>query len=201
MAVDVGTPAERSGRKSDFLYRGNSMRMVFRDGDGILVDKCRYEELRPGDVVCFILGERRTVHRLIDREGRTCGDNNDRIDPGSLTADKLVGRVSAFRRGRRTFHVHGGSRGMLEFRLHRARRRTVRAAAKLFSPLRGVTGFLAEASGRPRLESYPGRKLLYWHGILLASCLEDGKITPRSRWTWLFRPEKIGKYFEDQGNS
>ncbi len=191
-----------TARKSDFLYRGESMRMVFRDGDGILIEECDFPELCSGDIVCFTLGKIRAVHRLVDAaSGLTGGDNNIVYDSEKLTPETFIGRVSAFRRGEKIFPVTRGRRGMREYRLHQFRLRLRLTGRRILAPLRLVTGYIAGMICRPKLEKYGDREVLYWCGRVLASRSGNGKINIRGGWARLFPGAQIRKYFEKKGNN
>jgi hypothetical protein len=100
-------------------YHGISMCGTFRLGDLLLIDSAAIEDLRRGDVVAFrrsSTGDRtyQVVHRIqaFTPEGLiTRGDRSCAADLAPVTAEDLIGRVSAVERDGETRPVLGGWRG------------------------------------------------------------------------------------------
>ncbi len=121
-------------------YHGSSMGGTFRPGDRLSVMPVDFARLRRGDVVVFLPpgGEAlETVHRVVATcaEGLvTRGDNNPFADSQPLSAAELVGRVTHAQRGRRTWRVADGWRGLLRARLLRLRFPLYRLAVWLGGP-------------------------------------------------------------------
>jgi hypothetical protein len=121
-------------RQQRFLYRGISMRLLFRPGDSLEVTPISLEQIRVGDVIIFrsikvVEEDNWTVHRVIlhRRDGLvTQGDNNLRPDIALVTADNLVGVVRTYERNGRTRRVTGGRGGLLYSRSMRRLRWLIR---------------------------------------------------------------------------
>ncbi len=105
-------------------YRGCSMEGTFCVGDGLTVESVSLAELHLGDVVIYrtLNGQGETVelvHRIVGvvPGGLVAqGDSNPCPDPGLVTAENLVGRVTHVERGGRTRSVSGGWLGLLRVR-------------------------------------------------------------------------------------
>jgi hypothetical protein len=130
-----------------YAYRGGSMLGTFRPGDRIPVEPASLDEIRPGDVVAWRgVGSdgaaERIVHRVVGlRPGGlvTRGDHRLGNDPGLVTAETLLGRVTRVERGGRVRPVRGGGLGLARARLLHARLRARILAGRL---ARGPYGWL-----------------------------------------------------------
>ena len=119
-----------------FLYRGLSMRLLFRPGDSLAVTPISLEQIRVGDIIIFrnITASEEgawTVHRVIMQRGDglvTQGDNNPLPDINCVTVDNLVGAVCTYERYGRTRPVRGGRGGLLYSQFMRRLRWLVRQA-------------------------------------------------------------------------
>ncbi len=167
-------------RPDFFLYRGDSMRMVFRPGDKLLMDDCGFEELENGDVVCFT-GENdvQVVHRLVGKsDGITWGDNNLHPDKRRLEKANFIGRVAwrdSVSGGKQ--RIAGGKRGMVLFFIHQRRLHLRRLASILLNPAKTLLRAAVWRCGGGRaafsLETFGCRKVLLWHGRIIAG--NDGR--------------------------
>ncbi|MDW8042372.1 MAG: signal peptidase I [Nitrososphaerota archaeon] len=88
------------------VVASGSMRPVLHEGDILLIEGVRFEEVRAspidGDVVVYRrpYDGRLIVHRAVARDGRaivTKGDANSSPDPMPVTPDMLVGRWTGFK--------------------------------------------------------------------------------------------------------
>lgn len=114
----LGHSANRKskGRGLVFPYRGVSMHGTFRYGDTLIVTPVAIQDLRRGDVVAFhapktTFPSHKIAHRVQARttDGLiTRGDQCDSTDPTIVTAQNLIGRVSAVEREGETRPVLGG---------------------------------------------------------------------------------------------
>ena len=123
----------------EFLYRGNSMRRVFRPGDRLRTQAIPPEDFRRGDIAAFFpKGPDRpgTVHRVIGFEDGalvTMGDNNAAPDRRRVTAaDRPELVVSGNRWDGAAFAVPRGGAGMAQFRFNRLRRAVRNTAGRIF---------------------------------------------------------------------
>jgi len=120
------------------IYRGNSMRMVFRTGDFLIPEKVEFSRLKPGDVVCFgAAGGRHVVHRVLRRtpEGLvTIGDNNLRPDREIVTPAMNPVRIVAADRNGKLIPVSRGKWGLICFFWHRVRIHSRRAIGRCVRP-------------------------------------------------------------------
>jgi signal peptidase I len=76
---------------------GTSMRPAIAPGDILLVERCAFHTLNPGDIVLFTDRRRIFAHRLLESRGPfvvTRGDSNWRPDPPTHES-QILGRVSA----------------------------------------------------------------------------------------------------------
>lgn len=110
------------------IYRGDSMRRVFRPGDLLRGEWLTAAQAEIGDIIAFdsVRGGV-TVHRVIarTRDGklRTMGDNNPCPDFTPVEPDAQVLRIVAVGGGDSEERpVSGGKTGMAEFRRNRRRR-------------------------------------------------------------------------------
>ncbi len=110
-------------------YHGCSMAGVFRQGDCLIVETIPFASLAPGDVIIFRQSsggaEINVVHRVIAQHGQaliTQGDQSVRPDP-PVTADRLIGRVTACIRQASRHTVAGGPDGLLVAQQARRRKR------------------------------------------------------------------------------
>lgn len=82
-----------------------SMSPTFNRGDAVVVRKltdAEKQELKEGDIIQFISGTRYVVHRIYDITNDeygnklfiTKGDNNNTIDSGTVSLDRVIGKVS-----------------------------------------------------------------------------------------------------------
>ena len=122
----------------EFLYRGNSMRRVFRPGDRLRTTAIPLRDFRRGDIAVFFpkgTEQPGIVHRVIGFEGDalvTMGDNNAAPDRRRVTAaDRPEKVVAGTRWEGAAFAVRNGRSGMAQFRLNRLRR-AVRTAEENF---------------------------------------------------------------------
>ena len=100
------------------VYTGSSMSPVLKTLDTIHVLLCKNKQTRRGDVIVFSPPDSNNmvVHRVVSISGqglRTRGDNNNDIDPWSLSPDRIVGRVFQRQRGNRRLTIYGGTTGLL----------------------------------------------------------------------------------------
>ena len=110
------------------IYRGLSMRSVFRPGDRLEITPTTLAKLRRGDIVIFwnhdpTARSNRTVHRVIRTVPGgviTRGDNNNQEDDIVVPAADLVGRVTHRERDGRVRRIQGGWPGLLYANLFRA---------------------------------------------------------------------------------
>jgi len=92
-------PATLGGDVSYVIVDGRSMEPTYQDGDLVLVRRASGYEA--GDVIAFRAGGRfddptRIIHRIVGGtpDGFTTqGDNRDRTDPWSPTADDIIGKA------------------------------------------------------------------------------------------------------------
>lgn len=96
----AGTAASRPAYRFTTVTTGRSMLPTFGEAEVVMVELCRFGDLRTGDTVIYWHdGTRQFVHhRLMQRDatdGRwLCrGDNNPGQDTGRFTADEFVGRT------------------------------------------------------------------------------------------------------------
>lgn len=105
---------EDSSSKKKFIYRGNSMHAIFRQGH-VLYVRPESKKPRPGDVVVFRRGEEFVVHRVntITPNGlQTRGDNNLRFDDFPIDEKLIVGIVNRVDDGKKARPVIGGLLGL-----------------------------------------------------------------------------------------
>ena len=131
ISSDGFTPARMISKY--ILYTGPSMNPLLQAGDGLEVVPYGEQPVRRGDVIVYPhpFESRNIVHRVIAAgpEGfRTRGDNNSEIDPYWIPCESILGRVTTFRRGKKTRIVQGGLPGLALHHLFLFRRR-VRACA------------------------------------------------------------------------
>ena len=96
------------------VYRGDSMRGTFQDGDRLRIEEAPFDFLRPGDVVAFHSGDKAVVHRIARRTEagfRTRGDASLRCDSAPLSPDHLIGMVTERDRRGVCSTVVGDARG------------------------------------------------------------------------------------------
>ncbi len=102
----------------EMVYTGSSMFPALKASDTIHVLLCEGKQIRRGDVIVFSppAGNDMVVHRVVsisDQGLRTRGDNNNDIDPWSLSPGRIVGRVVCAQRGKRLLTIYGGTSGLL----------------------------------------------------------------------------------------
>jgi signal peptidase len=103
--------------KPEFInFMGPSMKPTLKPGDGLKVIPYNGRKIRRGDVIVFLSPKdnHKITHRVlsIDSQGiRTRGDNNNKIDPETISPDKVLGRVVYAERGNRRRRVFGGPVG------------------------------------------------------------------------------------------
>lgn len=157
-----------------FPYRGSSMRGTFRPGDLLRVTPIALQDLRCGDVVAFRRpGTARPGHQVAHRvqarkvEGLvTRGDQCRTIDRAIVTAQDLIGRVSAVEREGETRPVLSGRWGQTWAVALRLWRRLAPAVGWPYRRLR--SSGLARTLWRPqlaqiRLETEVGPMIKYIH--------------------------------------
>lgn len=103
-AAELLITALEAGRVVEFRVESDSMWPYFPVGTLLEVDPVRPEKLHFGDCVLYVVDSEIWVHRLVgfgQSEGgryfRTKGDHRLLFD-GRIPADRLIGRVRAFRR-------------------------------------------------------------------------------------------------------
>lgn len=99
-------------------YTGSSMSPALKALDTIHVLLCEGKQIRRGDVIVFSPPDSKdmVVHRVVsisDRGLMTRGDNNNEIDPWSLSSERIIGRVVRAQRKNRLLTIYGGTRGLL----------------------------------------------------------------------------------------
>jgi hypothetical protein len=93
----AGTMASQSGLPGSFLLRGvgTSMQPIIGEGTIIVVVPTKWEDLKTDDIVVYKTPVGRLVaHRLVRLDGDHWiikGDNNNEIDPYTVTRDNLLG--------------------------------------------------------------------------------------------------------------
>ena len=104
-----------------FRYQGRSMWPVFQDGDLLEHLPCSFDELHVGDCVAYRINERYVVHRVVAKKGvlTTRGDAMPQQDQETVTADQVMGRVTAKHRFGQRLKVKSGWAGYLEGRVYR----------------------------------------------------------------------------------
>ncbi len=125
--------------EGELFCRGDSMRPLFRPGDRIRFIPCRAEEVRPGDVIIFVLSwqTERVVHRVISAgpDGiRTRGDANPHADSWIVWQADLVGRAVEVERRGKLMPVAGGLAGRQLAACIRAARRADHLASYILTP-------------------------------------------------------------------
>jgi signal peptidase I len=96
-ALNTGTRVSQLGLPGSFLLRGvgPSMEPIIGNGTIIVVMPTKWEDLREDDIVVYRTPSGKLVaHRLVRLEGDQWiikGDNNDEIDPYTVTRDNLLG--------------------------------------------------------------------------------------------------------------
>lgn len=95
--------SDPSGQVLYFNIIGPSMRPLLKPGDLLFVVPYRGARVRRGDVVVFSPpgGRGLITHRVVSGRGniwRTCGDNNDRVDPWPLATENIIGKVTHVQR-------------------------------------------------------------------------------------------------------
>ncbi|MBI5958811.1 MAG: hypothetical protein HY866_08755 [Chloroflexi bacterium] len=102
------------------FYRGSSMRSTFRVGDCLKVNRVPLSVVRPGDVVVYIIPEysnpdrNKVVHRVVRCVPGgliTRGDDNQLRDMSVVLEEHLIGCVTHYERGSKTYRVIGGPLG------------------------------------------------------------------------------------------
>jgi ATP-binding cassette subfamily B protein len=90
-----------------YKMRGNSMYPTLKAGDAGLVEKCKPEDLKVGDIVVFKLNDLLVGHRLINisiqngiRIFTAKGDHSPVMD-APFTFEALLGRITSFQRNSR----------------------------------------------------------------------------------------------------
>lgn len=80
------------------VVMGGSMEPTIHVGSVVVVRKVNPEDVRVGDILCFKMGESRTIHRVVEKvvEGgsfyfRTKGDANEDPDPWIVRPQDVVG--------------------------------------------------------------------------------------------------------------
>lgn len=127
------------------FYHGRSMRSVFRPGDCLGVQAARVEDLQVGDVVVYNVSlledqNHELVHRIVAITPGglvTQGDGNQFPDPMPVTQEILIGQVTHFQRGGRTFCVLDGRWGILYAHAARLAERVIRLFRQGLSSLAG----------------------------------------------------------------
>jgi hypothetical protein len=144
------------------IYTGPSMNRTLAAGDLLHVAPCEISDLRCGDVIVFASRGRSSAiaHRVVSvtKEGVwTRGDNNPDIDPETLHAQDILGKVVAAERNHKIRRIHGGQLGRLVAATMQARRLALAVLVKaLRSPYRraaesGILQALLPRRMRPRL--------------------------------------------------
>jgi signal peptidase I len=96
-AFKTGTAVSQLGLPGSMLLRGVgvSMQPIIGEGTIIVVEPTKWEDLKEADIVVYRTPVGKLVaHRLIRLEGDHWiikGDNNDIIDPYTVTRENLVG--------------------------------------------------------------------------------------------------------------
>ncbi len=102
---------------------GPSMYPTLRSGDGIILEPFKSEaNLKVGDIILYSRSDGLSdiVHRIIriEKDGViTRGDNNNRIDPGTVPFSNIIGKVISAKRGDKTVRIYSGTPGMAVHRL------------------------------------------------------------------------------------
>lgn len=90
------------GAEHSYVVLSNSMAPEINPGDSVIVGDVDPTAVREGDVVTYerTAGQPPVTHRVVevvrddgDLAFRTAGDNNEGVDPGTVPADALVGKV------------------------------------------------------------------------------------------------------------
>jgi signal peptidase len=111
-----------AGERFYLTVRSNSMAPLLRQGDQIAVEAALAHHLEPGDIIVIDEGTDLLTHRYWGRSETeklvTRGDRLLQFDP-LWEQRQLIGRVTARRRGQRTFSLQAGSGGWLAGHLWR----------------------------------------------------------------------------------
>ena len=174
----------------DFLYRGNSMRRVFRPGDRLRTAAIPLRDFRRGDIAVFFPkgpDEPGIVHRVIGFESDalvTMGDNNAAPDRRRVTADEQPEKVVAGTRWEgAAFAVRNGRAGMVQFRINRVRRAARSMAGRLRrrlfpAPSAGEEAVFRHASPLRELWATPFRRFAFWVVLLEGAAVLAGCVSP-----------------------
>ncbi|MCK4983481.1 MAG: signal peptidase I [Victivallaceae bacterium] len=104
------------------------MKPTLKSGDAFTLKHYDYKtELRVGDIIVYPHPENPVdvVHRVIKIKPDgviTRGDNNSKVDPYLIKFADIRGVVTAVRRGSKTIHLSGGTRGIIRHKLMLTRR-------------------------------------------------------------------------------
>lgn len=151
--------------KGELFCRGESMRPLFRPGDRIRFISCRAEEVRPGDVIIFVVSGQteRVVHRVISTgpDGlQTRGDANPHADGWIVRQADLVGRAVEVERRGKLMPVAGGLAGRLLAACIRTARWADHLASYILNPCYrglarcGICRALLPTSLRPKVITF-----------------------------------------------
>jgi len=86
---------------------GDSMFPLLQDGDVVELRKADFKNLKTNDIICFRQKNHLVTHRIIykaDLYVIAKGDNNP-VSDGKITAERILGKVYAVKRGSQTFTV------------------------------------------------------------------------------------------------
>jgi len=168
------------------IYRGNSMRRVFSNGDLLITEPITTDTASIGDIICFVnRNGGHTVHRVVRKtaagEVVTMGDNNASPDAEVLPPHTAVLRVTAVKTiGGITKTVHGGRLGMREFKSHRVRRILALLSSKAAGALRRLMVFKIALKDSVR---FGDTEAFYFHDRFIASRDGRGRINWKSPWS------------------
>jgi hypothetical protein len=125
-------------------YEGNSMTGVFQPSDRLTIEVADIQDIRLGDIVAFVQSDdihspEEWVHRVIAVKSCglvTRGDNSQHSDPTTVTADKLLGRITHLERDGVIRPVRGGRLGLWRARLLHAWQYVHRLGRRPYAALR-----------------------------------------------------------------
>ena len=95
------------GEAIQFKVVSNSMGPLILRGDGVMVEKVAWPEIKRGEIILIQRQDDYLTHRLILKSPKKCltkGDNNLLPDPPATT-DVIIGRVFSLRRGDQTIDL------------------------------------------------------------------------------------------------
>ena len=96
---DAQSVANMNSNWQVFMIKGQSMEPQFGKNSMLVINKCGFDALRPGMIVIYRDDSGDMVaHRLVEKTADgwiAKGQNNDKADPGRVTASNLQGAVFA----------------------------------------------------------------------------------------------------------